>query len=173
MVKLLTRQRGNKTADSSVQSPPKSAKPKHSKKPKKPPAGQRHVNQLRDDIVASKSLCYHDNASKIGCRINASVSDKGETSMVELASEQLQGKEAVEIVSLASSDSSQRKLLFEGCEFFPLEEERYDELEEIILQSGTELLNWSRSYNDSEQSKSPSIPHNLALPPPPSQLCRV
>ena len=171
MVKLLTRQRGNKTTDSPVQSPLKSTKPKHSQKMKNPTPSQRHVNKLREDEM--KSSCCHGSSANIGCDSNVSVSDKCETSTVELASGHLARNEAVEIVSLDSSNGSQRKLLFEGCEFFPLEEERYDELEEIILQSGTDLLNWSKSYNDSEQSKSPSIPNNLALPPPPSQLCRV
>lgn len=178
MVKLLTRQRGNKTTDSSLQSPQKSTKPKHQKL-KKTRTGQRRVRNLCDGEMASKSPWNHDNATKIGRQegqMNEIVSGKGITSMVvEVTNGHPLRNDAMEIVSLDTANNSQRKLLFEGCEFFPLEEECYDELEEIILQSGTDLLNWSRFYNDSEQSiMAPSIPSNhLALPPPPSQLCRV
>jgi hypothetical protein len=58
------------------------------------------------------------------------------------------------------------KLFFEGCEFFPLEEARYDELESIILRAGVELLGYRKNQNDVERRLSIG-----AMPT--SHLCRV
>lgn len=36
-------------------------------------------------------------------------------------------------------EQSAPKLTFEGCQFFPLEKERYDELNSLVLKVGSEL----------------------------------
>ncbi len=168
MVKLLTRQRGNKTADSSVHSSPKPTKPKLQK------AKRNTVTKQSKDQMFTKSFDFeaktcrqHTDGTTSCVRNENQVSMAGEHSVAS----QQNYEQAID--SQASAILAERKLFFEGCEFFPLEEERYDELEELILQAGTDILNWPRTQQDPEQSISGSRALSFGLLPPPSQLCRV
>lgn len=166
LVKLLTRQRGNKSADSSVHSSPKPTKQKNPKIKR---------------TTAAKHLEHPTFSTKVECLKGKNLKTDSEVIKIETGTTQYE--ERLSVSSPRSIDKAftqqetsiipDRKLFFEGCEFFPLEEERYDELEEVILEASADLLNWPRLQNDPEPSISASRPPTFGLPPPPSQLCRV
>lgn len=75
-----------------------------------------------------------------------------------------------DVLDLFASDACDL-LLFEGCQFFPLEEARNDELENIVLREGGDVSDW-QSIEDGTTIPQPTQQPSFGMFRK-SQLCTV
>lgn len=160
MCKLLTRQRGNK---SDVVTPPsqKSSKPKS-------PSQSKIISAVskQTESFSSRITVHKQQDDMILPPIDEITMDAAEAFVDAVPSVNI-----VELDGDIFQSDKNHLLIFEGCQFFPLEEKGYDELENIILRSGGDLLNWQPVEKDNSIS-TPKRPHSFGMEPPP-HLCSV
>lgn len=136
--KLLTRQKGNKSATSPLHTSSKLTKPKspntHKNILAKPPKDDQKESSFTSKEIPVRS--QHTDLA-LGCVLeDFSIEDA-----LPIPGAYNEARDNFQ-------PTAEPKLFFEGCEFFPLEEARYDELESIILRAGTDLLDYRKSQND-------------------------